>query len=293
MSMQTNDKLAQMVLPQAMRDEHIGQILLEAGKLTPEQIERILALQREQNLRFGEAAIQLGLIDKADVADVLMRQFNYTYLAQGEQKFAAGLVAAHDPYGYEAEHLRGLRSQLKLRWLNGRKVLTCLGIHEDDGCSYVASNLAMVFAQLGEQTLLIDANLREPAQHEIFKLGGRQGLSEVLSGRAHTLDIVRFRSIPTLAVLPAGAVPMNPAELLSGNNAFTKLLNKLSSQFDVIVIDTPPAAIASETLTIASRTGGALVVARANKTRVRDIAAVRDDLEAAGAAVAGVVFNRH
>lgn len=271
-------------------DSSIGGLLLEAGKLTPENAERVLRMQKELGIRFGEAAQRLGLITEADINQVLARQFDYPYLLQGESKYSPKLVAAFQPFSPQVEVLRAIRSQLMLRWFaRGRKSLVVLGIDSDDGASLFAANLAVVFSQLGENTLLVDGNLRTPSQQDIFNLPGRQGLSDVLAGRASTDLIAKVESFVSLSVLSAGTLPPNPQELLS-RTSFGSLNSKLESQFDVVLYDVAPFAVGSDAQAIASKVGGVLLVARKNHTQMAQVAAMSEQMQNSGAEVVGAVL---
>ena len=273
-------------------EPNIGGLLLKAGKIRPEDNERIMRIQREQNLRFGEAAMKLGLVSEDDIREALSHQFNYSYLAAGEHGFSPELIAAYKPFTAEVEAFRTLRTQLKLRWFNGqRKHLALVSPASGTGCSYHAANLAVVFSQLGERTLLIDANLRDPRQHLMFKLGNRQGLAEILSNRVTQPPLVAIPTLDNLSVLPAGAVPPNPGELLS-RGILHKLLTELDLDFDVILIDTPPAMTCTDFQSVAFQAGSALIVARLNHTKLSDIAAVNDSLATTSTEVAGVVLSK-
>ena len=271
----------------------MGRILLDQGKITAQDAERILRLQKEQHLRFGEAAIQLGLISQADMQQALARQFDYPYLAAGEGGYSQALVAAYAPFSPQVESLRALRSQLMLRWFTaGNKALAMVGTNAGDGASYLAANLAVVFSQLGERTLLIDANLRSPGVSTLFNLGGRMGLSDVLADRADLSSVVRIPAFVDLSVLPAGTTPPNPAELLSRNSLVDMLAN-LGESYDVILLDTPPASDSADFQTVAARAKGAVVTVRKNHTRLNDVAGIKAMLGAAGAEVVGAVVNDH
>ena len=271
----------------------IGAILIDAGRLKPEDAERILRLQREKGLRFGDAAIPLGLLTQADIEFALSRQFDYPYLLRGESAVSEDLVAAYAPFSPQVEALRAVRSQLMLRWFDSdpaHKVLAVVSAERNEGRSFIAANLAVVFSQLGEHTLLIDADMRNPCQHKLFSLDNRAGLSAVLSGRGGPEVIQRVNALVDLSVLPAGAVPPNPAELLA-RSPFPRLLHDLVAQFDVIIFDTPAAAESAETQTIAVRAGAALIVARKNATRISQVRGVADSLVDAKAIVVGTVLN--
>ena len=271
-------------------DSSIGGLLLESGKITPENAERVLRMQKELGIRFGEAAQRLGLITEADIQQVLARQFDYPYLQPGAGKYPQELVAAYQPFSSQVETLRAVRSQLMLRWFaRGSKSLVVLGMEPGDGASLFAANLAVVFSQLGEHTLLVDANLRKPRQHEIFDLKTRQGLSDVLAGRAELDIIAKVESFVALSVLAAGTLPPNPQELLS-RTSFVTLNKQLESRYDAVLYDVPAYTTGSDAIAVAARAGGVLLVARKNKTPMAEVAAMAEQMTQSGAQVIGSVM---
>lgn len=277
-------------VPMARRDSSIGGLLLESGKISPENAERILRMQKELGIRFGEAAQRLGLITEADIQQVLARQFDYPYLQAGEGNYPEQLVAAYQPFSAPVETLRAVRSQLMLRWFaTGRKSLVIAEVESGAGASMFAANLAVVFSQLGERTLLVDANLRQPRQAEIFALDARQGLSDVLAGRADLDIIAKIPAFIDLSVLPAGTLPPNPQELLS-RSTFASLNNRLAEQFDVVIYDVAAFGSGADAVAVAARVGGAVLVAHKHKTLLDDINAMSDQLRHAGAQVVGSVL---
>lgn len=274
-------------------ERSIGAILVDSGRLSLEDAERILRLQREQKLRFGDAALKLGLLSEADIQLALSRQFNYPYLQRGASKVSEDVVAAYDPFSAQVEALRTLRSQLMLRWFDSaedRKALAIVSPGSNEGRSFIAANLAVVFSQLGERTLLIDGDMRHPRQHSLFSLDNRSGLSAAISDRGGPVAIQRIEGLRDLSVLPAGAVPPNPTELLS-QSPFAQLLEELRKSFDVILIDSPAAARYADAQAIAVRAGAALLVARNDVTRLSQTKAVSQTLAQSGAAVVGAVLN--
>lgn len=280
-----------LAAPNDQRQSTIGRLLLEAGKLTPEQVDQILRLQEKTGLPFGEAAKKLRYVTEADIRQVLAIQFGYPYLQTSQNGFSKALVAAYQPFSPQVEALRALRSQLLIHWFNdGNKALAVVSANANEGCSDLAANLAVVFSQLGERTLLIDANLREPSQKNIFNLREHRGLSDILVGRANMDVVTKIDSLPDLFVLGAGTVPPNPQELLS-RKGFIELMGKVRDQYNVVILDTPPAIITSDAQTIASRCGGALLVSRLNKTRLSDLANVRDQLLMSDVQIVTAIVN--
>ncbi|HXA46010.1 MAG TPA: chain length determinant protein tyrosine kinase EpsG [Burkholderiaceae bacterium] len=275
-------------LPVRLRAESsIGLVLLQMGKITPEDAERILRIQKEKGVRFGEVAQALGLISDTDIQQALASQFDYPYLQKGQGEFSSELLAAYQPFTPQVESLRAIRSQLMLRWLTGgRKSLSLVSVNSGEGTSFIAANLAVVFSQLGEHTLLVDANLRTPRQHEIFKLKSKQGLSDILAGRADLGAIAKIDSFVDLSVLPAGTLPPNPQELVS-RSAFAEMSARLANKFDVVLYDVPGYFAGGDALAIAACTGGVLLVVRKNHTRLADIAKASEQLRAGGAEIVG------
>jgi protein-tyrosine kinase len=271
-------------------ESSMGHMLVELGKLRPDDIQHVLRAQNEQGLRFGEAARHLRLIGDDDVQQALARQFGFRYLRRDEGDYPDELVAAYQPFSRETEMLRTVRSQLMARWFDARrKTLAVIGIDAGHGTSLFCANLAVVFAQLGQQTLLIDANLRRPRQHRIFSLNGRQGLSDLIAGRASLDVLARTEAFGNLSVLPAGTVPPNPHELLS-NQSFTDLHDSLAVRFDVTLIDAPAFTAGADAFELARRAGGVLLVVRKDKARLRDIDTINQQLDGAGVQMVGSVL---
>ncbi|HEY4074310.1 MAG TPA: chain length determinant protein tyrosine kinase EpsG [Herbaspirillum sp.] len=274
----------------ARKDANMGRLLIEQGKLTMEQVDNVRRLQKEDGLRFGEAAKRLGLVSDSDIQQALSRQFDYPYIQQGQGNYPSTLIAAYDPFSAEVEALRSVRSQLMLRWFGtGRKTLAIAGINPGDGTSLLAANLAVVFSQLGEQTLLVDANLRAPRQHQIFNLDVEHGLTEVLAGRAGMESLATIESFVDLSLLPAGSAVPNPQELIN-RNGFSIMNETLRERFDIILYDTPAISSAADALTIAARAGGVLLVVRKDHTKVADLTDFNDQVRRIGAEVVGTVL---
>ena len=276
----------------------IGALLIDSGRLSADAAERILKLQKESGLRFGEAAIRLGLLTETDIQHALSRQFDYPYLMAGDDSVSKEVVAAFTPFSPTVERLRALRSQLMLRLFDidaqhpeEHRCLAIVSADQGEGRSWLAANLAVVFSQLGERTLLIDADLRRPRQHKLFHLGNQAGLSAVLSGRADLAEAInRIPSLVGLSVLPAGAVPPNPQELLS-RPAFANLLLSVRERFDVVLVDTPPGNRSADAATVASRAGAAVAIGRKHFTSTRHLQALVDSLRQSGAPVVGTVLS--
>lgn len=278
--------------PQGQRS--IGAILIDAGKISALDAEKILREQKQSKLRFGDAALKLGLLNPDDIQFALARQFDYPYLARGDQSISEEVIAAFNPFSPIVEQLRALRTQLMLRWFDvdvSHKSLAVVSPANCEGRSFVAANLAVVFSQLGERTLLIDADLRNPKQHLLFKIDDSTGLSAVLSGRTMAGEALsKVATLLGLSVLPAGATPPNPQELLS-RDAFSTMLSAYSDAFDVIIIDTSAATVSADAQTISARAGAALLVARLNQTPVAALHSLATNLQDSNVTVVGSLLN--
>jgi protein-tyrosine kinase len=275
-------------------DRSIGAILVDSGKLTIENADQIMRLQKQLGIRFGEAGLKLGLLKEDDIQFALAHQYGYAYLRKGDAKVAAELIAAYEPYSPQVEALRALRSQLMLRWFTGEgghKTLAIVSPGRGEGRSYLAANLAIVFSQLGERTLLIDADMRHGRQHQLFNLENQTGLSALLSGRTTTASIQRGTTIANLSVFNAGPTPPNPQELL-GREFFSSLLARAAAAFDVILIDSPAGIDYADAQTISARAGGALMVVRQNHTSLGAAGKLGETLGQVGTSLVGSVLNQ-
>jgi chain length determinant protein tyrosine kinase EpsG len=274
-------------------ERSIGDILADLRNLTAEQVERVLQQQKSTGVRFGEAAVALGLASKDDVLFALARQFNYPYMPESSRKPGDELVTLHEPFGPRAEHFRALRSQLMMRLDpegKSKRALAVISPEPGDGKTYCAANLAVVLAQLGGRTLLVDADMRGPRLHEVFNIPNRVGLANILTGRSDAQAIQQITAAPSLYLLPLGTTPPNPAELVE-RPAFGMLMRELAAKFDQVVVDTPAAVYGPDAAVIAARCGSALVVARLNRSRVGHLQELLASFSGSSARLAGVVVN--
>ncbi|MCX2865278.1 polysaccharide biosynthesis tyrosine autokinase [Paucibacter sp. PLA-PC-4] len=274
-------------------DRSIGSILADLRNLSADQVEKIVRHQREKSVRFGEAAVALGFASSDDVLVALSQQFHYPYAPEERREASPELAALNQPFGVQAESFRAIRSQLMMRLFNEgqkRRAISVVSPESGDGKTFFAANLAVVLAQLGGRTLLVDADMRHPRQHEVFGVDNKSGLSGILSGRAEANVIRQVAGVPSLFVLPVGITPPNPLELVE-RPAFGLLIHELLSKFDYVVVDTPAACYGSDSAVIAARCGAALVVARKNQARVSSLQDLVANLAETPTQVAGVVFN--
>ncbi len=269
----------------------IGNILIQAGRLTPEEMERIVALQGKENLLFGEAAVALGILNEDDVRWALSSQYSYPGPVSGDSSFARDLVLAHEPLSRQAEDFRSIRSGLLLSGVGKVvKSLALLSPGEGEGKTFLAANLAISFAQLGSRTLLVDLNLRTPNVHTLFGLRNNTGASSLIIRRALPEEALRKTAIDSLDILPSGPRPPNPLELLSWPDT-RELLENLKDYYEVLIVDTPPFLPTADALVIAGHCDATMLVALRGKTRNAHFARLKQVLDASGVRVLGAVVN--
>lgn len=275
------------------QDRHIGDLIRDARNLSAAEVEKVLSYQREHGVRFGEAAVTLGLASPDDVLNALAQQFHYP-LANAERRDGSPeLVALNQPFSVQAEAVRALRSQVTMRWNRPdapRQALAIISPASGDGKTFFAANLAVSLAQLGGRTLIVDADLRSPRQHEVFRVSNAAGLSSLLSGRAETQVIQPVEGVPGLFVLPCGSIPPNPLELIE-RPAFGLLVRELTAKFDHVVIDTAAASQGADACVVAARCGAALVVTRKNENKVAALQDLVASLTGSSVQLLGAVVN--
>jgi len=277
------------------QDDSIGAILVNSGRLSTVDADKVMRYSLERKLRFGDAAIELGVLTPADIDLALSRQYEYAYLLPGQSAISDEVIAAYEPFTARVEALRALRHQLMWRWFDTgpeRRALAITGAEAGDGRSFLAANLAVVFSQQHQRTLLIDADLRAPRQHALFALDNRTGLAAILAGRSSTEAIQRVPALSGLSVLTAGAAAPNPSELL-GLPAFGRLLRELAADYDVILIDTPAGDAYSDAQLVASRAGAAVIVAHQDASQVKKMRELVGLLTDARVHLVGTVLNEY
>ena len=160
-----------------------------------------------------------------------------------------------------------------------------------EGKTVVASNIAMSLAQTGQRVLLVDADMRKPRQHAIFKMNHDPGLSTLLSGQAKAADTVKKAPLNGLWVLPAGAHPTDPAELL-GSQRFKDMLTSLADQFDWVILDSPPVLAVTDAAVIGRLTHGVVFVVGSEQVNRQTALRAIEQLATARATIVGAVLNR-
>jgi len=204
------------------------------------------------------------------------------------------LVAQHLPKSQMSEAFRALRTALLLSQADHPpQVILVTSALPREGKTTSAANLAVTLAQLGDRTLLIDADLRKPGVGRLLNLGSAKyaGLSSYLAG-VSSLDLVTIQhpAIPNLSAIPTGPLPPNPADLLSSHN-MTDAIAELRTKFKFIVIDSPPIMAATDAVILSVKTDGVLLVVRSGETPKEAFTRTRDLLLSVKCRLLGVVLN--
>jgi capsular exopolysaccharide synthesis family protein len=177
------------------------------------------------------------------------------------------LVAALAPKSLAAEQYRSLRTRLAhAEGAGALRTVLITSPQKGEGKSLTSANLALTMAQeLQRRVVLVEADLRKPSLQHLFGLPPGPGLSEYLAGAVELKDAMRFVPEHNLTLLPAGAAPINPAELL-GSIAMRRMLDHLRTRFDRVLLDTPPVLPLADVAILAPLVDGCLMVVRAGYT---------------------------
>jgi receptor protein-tyrosine kinase len=258
------------------------------GLLAPSDLEEaMLKLQGEQQPK--QEPQQTGLVETAIRRIAADKR---VVLRQGERvKPGAKLILAHDSENPRSERLRALRTELLLLHESGRgaNMVAVVSAGSGEGRSQLAAELAISFAQLGRRTLLVDADMRKPSQHELFGSTNQHGLSQAIAHNEKPF-FHPVLGLPLMHLLTAGPVPPNPLELLS-DGRFSNLLNDWRNAYEFIVLDTPPVDQCADGLAVATMAARVLVLSRASHTTFKSTRSLLRRLATTQSKLLGAVIN--
>jgi len=273
-------------------DRRIGQTLVALGRMKDPQVSVVLARQAGSQRRFGELAIALGFVTHSDIDLALARQ-RAVPLQQIVDGLPSNVTPASPLEAQNVETLLAVRAQLVHRWFGEepeRRALAIVSPTPGDGRTWVTANLGRLFAELDDETLLIDACLQRPSLHLMFGMDNRQGISSFLAGGIEQPPVRAVPGVPHLHLLSAGPGVAASHKLIS-HRAFGLMIERLAMRYAAIFVDTPAVSAGGDALTLALRSSGALLVVRRDRTRIAEVTALRDRLQRMTVEVLGAVIN--
>lgn len=202
------------------------------------------------------------------------------------------LLAINDPADLAIEAVRSLRTSLHFARLEAKNNLVLIsGSSPNAGKTFVSSNLSAVIAQAGQRVLIIDADMRKGTLHKALGVAQSPGLSDVLVGKVSADQAIReLPGLENLHFIARGDVPPNPSELLMHEN-FSRLLDKVGKDYDLVIVDTPPILAVTDAAIIAHHVGTCLLVARFGLNQPKELALAKKRFEQNGVKLKGAIFN--
>lgn len=268
-----------------------GDLLVDMGAIDDRDRDQVAERQAQTGERFGEAAMALGLVDEAALARAVERQQNFHVLSPDDNRVDKLVVAAFyptDPLAQAARRLRSTISATSRADGEPLRLVMLLAVDTRAEAALVAANLAVACAQTGYRTLLVDANLDAPVQHDLFRVSNRSGLSLMLAN-GDVGDAIQPTAINRLSVLPAGPAVRNFAELLDRARLYGRL-REYADSYDLVLVDAshddPAIAVAA-----AEGADGTMVVVRRDDSSMQRLKTLIDQLERRGAPVLGTIMT--
>ncbi|MFO7947270.1 MAG: polysaccharide biosynthesis tyrosine autokinase [Armatimonadota bacterium] len=202
------------------------------------------------------------------------------------------LITISAPKSPPAEAYRVLRSHIHFAQVeNPARTFIVTSAGAGEGKSLTVANLAVVFAQAGQSVLLVDSDLRRPVQHRLFGIGADRGLTTALVGETTLDELVRETEVPGLSILPSGPLPPNPADLLNSDQ-MDEILRQGTTQYDIVLLDTPPAVVLTDAVLLASKVDQALLVAECDHVSRSAFQEMVRLIRNARGNILGVVLNK-
>ncbi|MHC8315208.1 polysaccharide biosynthesis tyrosine autokinase [Pseudomonas sp. LB3P31] len=201
------------------------------------------------------------------------------------------LLAVNNPADLAVESLRSLRTSLHFATLEAKNnILMISGPSPAVGKSFVSCNLAAIIAQTGQRVLLVDADMRKGYLNKLFRKDVNNGLSDLLAGKVDLKTSTHSTEVENLSIITRGQIPPNPSELLMHSN-FTQFLEQVSSQYDLVIIDTPPILAVTDAALVGRQAGTSLIVTRFGVNAAKEIQITKRRFEQNGIIVKGAIFN--
>lgn len=204
-----------------------------------------------------------------------------------------GLISMLNPKSIVAEQFRMIRTNLEFSIVDkDLKSLLVTSLAPSAGKSTISANLAATFASQGKKVLLVDTDMRKPTIHKIFKLRNNDGLSTLITSKEATISEIIIKSeFENVYILPSGATPPNPAELISSKR-MEQLIEEMERVFDLVIFDTPPVLAVADSQIMAGKVDGTLFVLRKGVDTKEQIQSANERMKSVNANVLGAIYNR-
>jgi capsular exopolysaccharide synthesis family protein len=213
--------------------------------------------------------------------------------SKGGTEFKRRLITYEDPKSPISESYRSLRTNVSYASTSDKKIRSLLisSSQPGEGKSTTAANLAIAFAQLRKKTLLVDADLRKPVQHNVFGHPRGPGLSELLIGEVtDSRTIIHPTKVENLSIMTAGGLPPNPSELL-GSSAMSQLVDLLENEYDMVLFDSPPIVAVTDASMISGELDAIALVVKAGQTERSAVDRALDTIKNVKAPLIGTILN--
>jgi capsular exopolysaccharide synthesis family protein len=213
--------------------------------------------------------------------------------SKGGTDFKRRLITYEDPKSPISESYRSLRTNISYASTIDKKIKSLLisSSQPGEGKSTTTANLAIAFAQLRKKTVLVDADLRKPVQHNVFGHPRGPGLSEFLIGQVTDLEsIIHDTKVENLSIITAGGLPPNPSELL-GSEAMSKLVDRLEREYDMVLFDSPPIVAVTDASMISGELDAIALVVKAGQTERSAVDRALDTIKNVKAPLIGAILN--
>lgn len=203
------------------------------------------------------------------------------------------IISYNDPKSVISEQYRAIRTNIEYSNVDqNTKTILVTSSDKNEGKTTTVSNLAVSFANLNKKVLLIDCDLRNASIHEMFKLNNIYGLTDILAKNREVNKCIQETELENLYVLTAGAIPPNPAEILSSEK-MKNLIEDLKNIYDYIFIDTPPIGLVTDAGALSSFIDGVVLVVKSESIEKKYLEETKKKLDAVDARILGAILNSY
>ena len=210
-----------------------------------------------------------------------------------EEVRRTGMIIADNPFSIVSEQIRTIRTNIQFSMIDkDLQTISITSATASSGKSTIASNLAGAFAAEDTKVLLVDADMRKPTIHKIFRVQNTQGLTNVITDRHLSLSDVTQRSyVDNLDFMTCGVIPPNPSELI-GSKRMEELIEQMKEDYDLVIFDNPPLLAVTDAQIMATKVDGTIVVVPKGEVSKDELNKAAGLLENVKANVLGTVLNK-